>query len=66
MNFPASWMPGAKEFVFQGHEGEAPRRGYKVSIDGGAAGPLTNQKDTQFWNRSRPTVNLCCRRQAPV
>src|SRR5262249_25291210 len=38
-----SWMPGAKEFVFPGHEGEAPPRGYRVSIDGGAARPLTNQ-----------------------
>jgi len=49
-----SWMPGAKEFVFQGHEGEVPRRGYRVSIEGGVARPLTNQKDAQFWNRVSP------------
>src|SRR5215472_9061933 len=49
-----SWMPGAKEFVFQGHQGEAPPRGYRVSIDGGAARPLTNQTGAQFWNRVSP------------
>src|SRR5262249_20529542 len=49
-----SWMPGAKEFVFQGHEGEAPPRGYRMSIDGGAARSLTNQNGGQFWNRVSP------------
>src|SRR5262249_52838439 len=49
-----SWMPGAKEFVFQGHEGEASPRGYRVSINGGAARPLTNQNGAQFWNRVSP------------
>jgi hypothetical protein len=49
-----SWMPGGKEFVFQGHEGETPPRGYRVSIDGGAARPLTNQNGAQFWNRVSP------------
>jgi len=45
-----SWMPGAKEFVFLGHEGEAPLRGYRVSLDGGPARALTNQPGAHFWN----------------
>jgi Tol biopolymer transport system component len=49
-----SWMPGAKEFVFLGHEGEASPRGYRVSLDGGPARPLTNLPGTHFWNRISP------------
>jgi eukaryotic-like serine/threonine-protein kinase len=49
-----SWMPGAKEFVFLGHEGEAPLRGYRVSLDGGPARPLTNLPGAHFWNRISP------------
>ena len=49
-----SWMPGAKAFVFLGHEGEAPLRGYRVSLDGGPAQPLTNLPGAHFWNRISP------------
>jgi len=49
-----SWMPGAKEFVFLGHEGEAPLRGYRVSLEGGPARPLTNLPGAHFWNRVSP------------
>lgn len=49
-----SWMPGAKEFVFLGHAGEAPPRGYRASLDGGPARPLTNQVGAQFWNKISP------------
>ena len=47
-------MPGGKEFVFLGHEGANPKRGYRVGIEGGAAHPLTNQTGWQFWNRISP------------
>ena len=46
-----SWMPGGKEFVFLGHEGDGPLRGYRVSFGGGPARPLTNLPGTQLWNR---------------
>jgi len=49
-----SWMPGAKEFVLLGHEGIAPPRAYRVSLDGGPATPLTNRAGAQFWNRVSP------------
>ena len=49
-----SWMPGAKEFVFLGHEGDAQLRGYRVSLEGGPARPLTNLPGTHFWNRVSP------------
>jgi Tol biopolymer transport system component len=49
-----SWMPGGKEFVFLGHEGEAPLRGYRVSFGGGPARPLTNLPGTHFWNCVSP------------
>ena len=49
-----SWMPGTKEFVFLGHVGEAPPRGYRVSLDGGPVRPLTTQEGAQFWNRISP------------
>jgi hypothetical protein len=49
-----SWMPGAKEFVFLGHEGESPPRAYRVSLAGGPVRPLTNQKGAHFWNRISP------------
>jgi len=49
-----SWMPGAKEFVFLGHEGMAPPRAYRVSLDGGPASPLTNREGAQFWNKISP------------
>ncbi len=47
-------MPGGKEFVFLGHEGANPKRGYRVGIEGGAAHPLTNQTGWQFWSRVSP------------
>jgi len=49
-----SWMPGGKEFVFLGHEGEAPLRGYRVSFGGGPARPLTNLPGAHFWNCVSP------------
>ncbi len=51
---PVSWMPGAKEFIFLGHEGIAPRRAYRVSLEGGIARPLTSREGTQFWNKVSP------------
>ena len=51
---PVSWMPGDKEFVFLGHEGIAPPRAYRVSLDGGVARPLTNRDGAQFWNKVSP------------
>jgi len=49
-----SWMPGAKEFVFLGHEEGKPLRGYHVSLEGGPARPLTNLPGAHFWNRVSP------------
>jgi Tol biopolymer transport system component len=49
-----SWMPGAREFVFLGHEGIAPPRAYRVSLDGGPASSLTNRGGAQFWNKVSP------------
>ena len=49
-----SWMPGATEFVFLGHEGVAPPRAYRASLNGGPAIPLTNREGAQFWNRISP------------
>jgi len=49
-----SWLPGAKEFVFLGHEGVAPPRAYRASLDGGSATPFTKREGTQFWNRVSP------------
>lgn len=49
-----SWMPGGKEFVFLGHEGIAPPRAYRVSLDGGPASPLTSREGAQFWNQISP------------
>ena len=49
-----SWMPGGKEFVFLGHEGEGPLRGYRVSFGGGPARPLTNLPGTHSWNCVSP------------
>jgi serine/threonine protein kinase/Tol biopolymer transport system component len=49
-----SWMPGAKEFIFTGHSGEAPPRGYRASVDGGPVRPVTKQEGAQFWNRISP------------
>jgi serine/threonine protein kinase/Tol biopolymer transport system component len=49
-----SWMPGDREFVFLGHEGVASPRAYRMSIDGGAAIPLTNREGPQFWNKVSP------------
>ena len=51
---PVSWMPGAKEFVFLGHEGIAPSRAYRVSVDGGVARTLTSREGAQFWNKVSP------------
>jgi serine/threonine protein kinase len=49
-----SWLPGAKEFVFLGHEGVEPPRAYRISLAGGSARPLTRQKGAHFWNRISP------------
>jgi Tol biopolymer transport system component len=49
-----SWMPGAREFVFLGTEGEGPPHPYRMSLDGGSARPLTNQSGAHFWNRVSP------------
>jgi hypothetical protein len=49
-----SWMPGAKEFVFLGHEGVAPPRAYRVSLGGGPASLLTKSEGAQFWNKVSP------------
>jgi eukaryotic-like serine/threonine-protein kinase len=53
-----SWMPGAKEFVFLGHEGQGPPHAYRVSFDGGPARSLTNQGGAHFWNRVSPDGKL--------
>jgi hypothetical protein len=47
-------MPGGKEFVFLGHEGDAPLRGYRVSFAGGPARPLTNLPGAHLWNPISP------------
>jgi eukaryotic-like serine/threonine-protein kinase len=49
-----SWMPGAKEFVFLGHEGEGPQKGYRMFLEGGPARPLTTLPGAHFWNRVSP------------
>jgi eukaryotic-like serine/threonine-protein kinase len=49
-----SWMPGGKEFVFLGQEGEGPPRGYRLSFGGGPARPLTNLPGANFWNCVSP------------
>jgi eukaryotic-like serine/threonine-protein kinase len=49
-----SWMPDGKEFIFTGHAGEAPPRGYRAALDGRPVRPLTNQEQAQFWNRISP------------
>jgi Tol biopolymer transport system component len=49
-----SWLPGAKEFVFLGHEGDAQPRAYRVSLDGGPARRATNQEGGEFWNKVSP------------
>jgi eukaryotic-like serine/threonine-protein kinase len=55
---PVSWMPGAREFVFLGHEGIAPPRAYRVALEGGTARPLTNREGAQFWNKVSPDGNF--------
>ena len=49
-----SWIPGAREFVFLGHEGIDPPHAYRVAMAGGPARPLTSQKGATFWNRISP------------
>jgi eukaryotic-like serine/threonine-protein kinase len=49
-----SWMPGGKEFVFLGHEGQGLQRGYGVSLGGGPAHPVTNLPGAHFWNCISP------------
>lgn len=52
---PEAKQPGAREFVFLGHEGNsAPPRAYRVSTAGGPARPLTKQKGAEFWNLISP------------
>jgi eukaryotic-like serine/threonine-protein kinase len=49
-----SWMPGAKEFVFLGHEGDARPRAYRVALAGGPARLVTRQVGAEFWNKVSP------------
>ena len=50
-----SWMPGAQEFVFLGHVGDARPRAYRVSLAGGPARPVTRAPGAaEFWNRVSP------------
>jgi eukaryotic-like serine/threonine-protein kinase len=50
-----SWMPGAKEFVFLAHQGEAaPRRAYRMSLEGPPTRPLTNMPGADFSSRISP------------
>jgi eukaryotic-like serine/threonine-protein kinase len=49
-----SWLRGAKEFSFLGHEGTNPPHAYRVALAGGPARPLTNQPGAHFWNRISP------------
>src|SRR5436309_2194927 len=49
-----SWMPGAKEFVFLGHEGNARPRAYRVALAGGPARPATSRSGNEFWNKVSP------------
>jgi eukaryotic-like serine/threonine-protein kinase len=49
-----SWMPGAKEFVFLGHEGDARPRAYRVALAGGPARAVTRQPGVEFWNKVSP------------
>ena len=49
-----SWLPGAKEFSFLGHEGTNPPHAYRVALTGGPARPLTTQSGAHFWNRVSP------------
>jgi hypothetical protein len=53
-----SWMPNGREFVFVGHEAEAPPRAYHMSLDSGPARPLTSQNGAHFWNRVSPDGKL--------
>ncbi|HVO79579.1 MAG TPA: protein kinase [Terriglobales bacterium] len=61
-----SWLPEAnpslageaREFVFLGHEGEKPRRAYRVSLAGGPARPLTTATGAEFWNVVSPDGRL--------
>jgi len=61
-----SWMPGGKEFVFLGHEGQAPPRGYRVSFGGGPARPLTNLPSAHFWNCISPDGKFVLETSAPA
>lgn len=61
-----SWMPGGKEFVFLGHEGQAPPRGYRVSFAGGPARPLTNLPGAHFWNCISPDGKFVLETSAPA
>jgi Tol biopolymer transport system component len=47
-------MPGAKEFVFLGHEGDARPRAYRVALTGGPARLVTRQAGAEFWNKVSP------------
>jgi eukaryotic-like serine/threonine-protein kinase len=49
-----SWLPGAKEFSFLGHEGTNAPHAYRVALTGGPARPLTKQPGAHFWNRISP------------
>jgi len=61
-----SWMPGGKEFVFLGHEGQTPPRGYRVSFGGGPARPLTNLPGAHFWNCISPDGKFVLETSAPA
>jgi eukaryotic-like serine/threonine-protein kinase len=56
--YNVSWLPGATEFVFLGHEGVDPSRACRVAMAGGPARPLTNIPGAHFWNRISPDGKL--------
>jgi eukaryotic-like serine/threonine-protein kinase len=49
-----SWMPGGREFVFLGHEGEAAPTAYRFTLDSGKFRRLIDDQAAHFWNRISP------------
>ncbi len=61
-----SWLPGGKEFVFQGHDAAGVSRGYRMSLDGGPARPLTTNNAAQRWNLVSPDGKFVVQSLAPT
>ena len=61
-----SWMPGGKEFVFQGVGTTGLPQGYRVSLQGGVARPLTNGGGAQLWNQVSPDGKLVLQKLATI